>query len=95
VKLFTCELAFKKFNGVLFKFLNQKFHSAKAFHIPSTAIDQLALEKPAKDTHMVGVFPPHHLQRKLATLFRQPRRQRCPGSYLSYFYICIRKFLTN
>ena len=39
--------------------------------------------------------PPHHLRRKLATLFRQPRRQRCPGSYLSYFYIYIRKFLTD
>jgi hypothetical protein len=36
VKLFTCELGFKKTNGVLFKFLNQKLHSAKAFHIPST-----------------------------------------------------------
>jgi hypothetical protein len=36
VKLFTCELGFKKTNGVLFKFLNQKLHSAKAFHIPSS-----------------------------------------------------------
>jgi hypothetical protein len=42
-----------------------------------------------------GGYPPHHLRRKLASLFRQPRRQRCPGSYLSYFYIYIRKFLTN
>jgi hypothetical protein len=33
VKLFTCELCFKKFNGVLFKFLIQKFHFAKASHI--------------------------------------------------------------
>jgi len=30
VKLFTCELGFKKFNDVQFKFLNQKFHSASA-----------------------------------------------------------------
>jgi hypothetical protein len=37
VKLFTCELGFKKTNDVLFKFLDQKFHSAKAPHIPSTA----------------------------------------------------------
>jgi hypothetical protein len=36
VKLFTCELGFKKFNGVQFKFLNQKFHSVKASHIPPT-----------------------------------------------------------
>jgi hypothetical protein len=39
--------------------------------------------------------PPHHLRRKLATLFCQPRRQCCPGSYLSYSYIYIRKFLTD
>jgi hypothetical protein len=36
VKLFTCELGFKKTNGVLFKFLNQKLLSAKASHIPSS-----------------------------------------------------------
>jgi hypothetical protein len=34
VKLFTCELCFKKFNGVLFKFLIQKLLSAKVPHIP-------------------------------------------------------------
>jgi hypothetical protein len=37
--------------------------------------------------------PPHHILRKMATLFRQPRSQQCPGSYLSYFYIYIRFFL--
>ena len=26
-------------------------------------------------------YPPHHLRRKLATLFRQPRRQRCQWVY--------------
>jgi hypothetical protein len=35
VKLFTCELGFKKTNGVQFKFANQKLLSAKAPHIPS------------------------------------------------------------
>jgi hypothetical protein len=50
-----------------------------------------ALEKPAKD----GGYPAHHLRRKLASLLRQPRCQRRPGSYLSYFYIHIRKLFTN
>ena len=45
MKLFTCELGFKKTNGVLFKFLNQKLHSAKAFHIPSTTLDVLTISK--------------------------------------------------
>ena len=39
MKLFTCELGFKKGNGVQFKFANQKLLSAKAFHIPSTILN--------------------------------------------------------
>jgi hypothetical protein len=31
-----------KTNGILFKFLNQKLHSAKAFHIPSTMSSSLS-----------------------------------------------------
>jgi hypothetical protein len=38
VKLFTCELGFKKTNGVQFKFANQKLLSAKAPHIPSSVL---------------------------------------------------------
>jgi hypothetical protein len=40
-------------------------------------------------------YPAHHLRRKLASLLRQPRCQRRPGTYLSYFYIHIRKLFTN
>ena len=36
MKLFTCELGFKKTIGVLFKFLNQKLLSAKGSHIPGS-----------------------------------------------------------
>jgi hypothetical protein len=36
VKLFTCELGFKKTNGVQFKFANQKLLCAKGSHIPSS-----------------------------------------------------------
>jgi len=40
-------------------------------------------------------YQAHHLRRKLAPLLRQPRCQRRLGSYLSYFYIHIRKRFTN
>jgi len=51
VKLFTCELGFKKTNGVQFKFANQKFLS-KSFHIP---ISLQALQSPGH-RHGATVF---------------------------------------
>ena len=38
-------------------------------------------------------YPPHHLRRKLASLFCQPCRQRCPGSYVRIFTSTYENFL--
>jgi hypothetical protein len=56
VKLFTCELGFKKTNGVLFKFLNQKLHSAKAFHIPSSGLSAKKNKIPCVHSRFLKTF---------------------------------------